>query len=283
MLFGAHVSIAKGIWNAPTNAAAIGCEVFQMFTRSPQGGSVPPLTEEIAARFQEACKENNQKEWYVHAPYFINFASANPRIRHGSPTIIRQELERSSLLKATYLMAHLGSFKDKGKEEGLVEVIKGLKTTLEGYEGSTQFLIELSAGAGAAIGSTFEDLAEIIYHKDLEKFDIGVCYDTAHTFANSYDIRSSEMVEQTFKHFDKILGLKKLKIFHCNDSKIEFGGKKDRHEHIGEGHIGLEGFKALLGYKKLEKINFIAETEHDKIVEDLEVLKNIRKNIKTLR
>jgi deoxyribonuclease-4 len=276
MLFGAHVSIAKGIWNAPANAAAIGCEVFQMFTRSPQGGSVPLLNEEIAARFKDECKKYNQKEWYVHAPYFINFASSNPRIRHGSPTIIRQELERSSLLEAKYLMAHLGSFKDAGKEEGLIEVIKGLKTTLEGYEGSTQLLIELSAGAGAAIGSTFEELAEIIYHPDLEKFDIGVCYDTAHTFANSYDIRSPEMVEQTFKRFDKILGLKKLKMFHCNDSKIEFGGKKDRHEHIGEGYIGLEGFEALLSYKKLMKINFIAETEHDKIEQDLTTLKNIR-------
>jgi deoxyribonuclease-4 len=173
-------------------------------------------------------------------------------------------------------MAHLGSFKDKGKEEGLVEVIKGLKTTLEGYEGSTQFLIELSAGAGAAIGSTFEDLAEIIYHKDLEKFDIGVCYDTAHTFANSYDIRSSEMVEQTFKHFDKILGLKKLKIFHCNDSKIEFGGKKDRHEHIGKGFIGRAGFEALLHEPAIKHLNWFLETEPDGVQEDIDILKAIR-------
>lgn len=277
MLFGAHVSIAKGIWNAPGNAAKIGCEVFQIFTRSPQGGSVPPITEKIAVRFKEECKKYNQKEWYVHAPYFINFASANPRIRHGSPNIIRQELERSSLIGARYLMAHLGSYKDLGSVEGFKALISGLKTTLEGYEGSTEFLIELSAGAGSAIGSTFEDLAEIIFHKDLEKFNIGVCYDTEHTFASGYDIRTKETVEQTMKHFDKTIGLKKLKMFHCNDSKIEFGGKKDRHEHIGEGYIGLDGFKALLGYKKLEKINFIAETEHDKIVQDLETLKSIRK------
>ena len=276
MLFGAHVSIAKGIWNAPTNAAKIDCEVFQMFTRSPQGGSVPPITDEIAQRFKEECKKNNQKEWYVHAPYFINFASANPRIRHGSPNIIRQELERSSLIEARYLMAHLGSYKDTGKEEGFKEVVKGLKTTLESYEGTTEFLIEISAGAGSAIGSTFEELAEIIFHKDLEKFNIGICYDTEHAFASGYDIRTPETVEQTMKQFDKVLGLKKLKMFHCNDSKIEFGGKKDRHEHIGEGFIGLDGFKSLLGYRKLDKINFIAETEHDKVVQDLELLKSLR-------
>lgn len=276
MLFGAHVSIAKGIWNAPGNAAAIGCEVFQMFTRSPQGGSVPPITEEIAARFKDECKKYHQKEWYVHAPYFINFASANPRIRHGSPTIIRQELERSSLLSTKYLMAHLGSYKDLGSVEGFKALISGLKTTLEGYEGSTRFLIELSAGAGSAIASSFEDLAEIIFHKDLEKFDIGVCYDTQHTFASGYDLRTPEMVEKTFKHFDKIIGLKKLKMFHCNDSKIEFGMKRDRHEHIGEGYIGKNGFETLLAYKKLQKINYIVETEHDKVVQDLELLKTIR-------
>lgn len=247
-----------------------------MFTRSPQGGSVPPITDEVAQRFKEECKKNNQKEWYVHAPYFINLASANPRIRHGSPNIIRQELERSSLVEARYLMAHLGSYKDMGKEEGFKEVVKGLKTTLDGYEGSTEFLIEISAGAGSAIGSTFEELAEIIFHKDLEKFDIGICYDTEHAFASGYDIRTPETAEQTMKQFDKVLGLKKLKMFHCNDSKIEFGGKKDRHEHIGEGFIGFDGFKSLLGYKKLEKINFICETEHDKIVQDLEVLKVVR-------
>lgn len=279
MLFGAHVSIAKGIWNAPANAARIGCEVFQFFTRSPQGGSVPPITEDIAERFKEECKKYRHKEWYVHAPYFINFASANNRIRYGSSSVVRHELERASLLGATYLMAHLGSYNGFPKEEGFIHLIKGLHTALDGYEGSTQFLIELSAGSGTVIGDTFEELAEIIYHNDLEKFNIGVCYDTEHTFASGYDIRTPEAVQKTMQHFDKIIGLKKLKMFHCNDSKVELGAKKDRHEHIGEGHIGLDGFKALLGYKKLEKINFIAETEHDKIIQDLETLKSLRTSL----
>src|SRR3989339_1697336 len=118
MYFGAHVSIAGGIINAPKNAAAIGCEVFQMFTRSPQGGSVPPITAEMATEFKKLCQKYHQKEWVVHTPYFINFASANNRIKYGSINAVRQELERAALLGAKYLMTHLGSYKDLGPDRG---------------------------------------------------------------------------------------------------------------------------------------------------------------------
>ncbi|OGH94214.1 MAG: hypothetical protein A2538_01635 [Candidatus Magasanikbacteria bacterium RIFOXYD2_FULL_41_14] len=276
MLFGAHVSIAGGLTNAPKNAADLGCEVFQMFTRSPQGGSVPPLTTAIATDFKNACKAYNQKECVVHAPYFINFASGNPRIYHGSITVVRQELERASLLGAKYLMAHLGSYKDLGHDVGLAQVAQGLAEMLKGYKGETQFLIEIAAGAGEIIGDTFEEISEIMFHPRLKKYDIGVCYDTEHAFASGYDCRTPEAVDTTLKKFDKIIGLSKLKMAHCNDSKVELGAKKDRHEHIGDGHIGLSGFKALLTDKRLKNINFYLETEHDKVVKDLEIVKKIR-------
>ena len=276
MLFGAHVSIAGGLTNAPKNAADLGCEVFQMFTRSPQGGNVPPLTTAIATDFKNACKAYNQKECVVHAPYFINFASGNPRIYHGSITVVRQELERASLLGAKYLMAHLGSYKDLGHDVGLAQVAQGLSEMLKGYKGETQFLIEIAAGAGEIIGDTFEEISEIIFHPRLKKYDIGVCYDTEHAFASGYDCRTPEAVDTTLKKFDKIIGLSKLKMAHCNDSKVELGAKKDRHEHIGDGHIGLSGFKALLTDKRLKNINFYLETEHDKVVKDLEIVKKIR-------
>jgi len=276
MYFGAHVSIAGGLINAPKNSADLGCEVFQMFTRSPQGGFVAPLDKKIANKFKSLCKEYNQKEWVVHAPYFINFASANPRIKHGSITVVHEELERASLLGAAYVMAHLGSYKDLGEEAGLAQLVDGLDKMLHDYKGSAQFLIEISAGAGAIIGDTFEEIAEIINHKKLLKYNIGVCYDTQHGFASGYDIRTPKAVEETFKKFDKTIGLEKLKMSHCNDSKIELGGHKDRHEHLGEGLIGKAGFAALLKNKKLQKINYYLETEHDKIREDLNILKNIR-------
>ena len=276
MYFGAHVSIAGGLVNAPKNAHALGCEVFQIFSRSPQGGYVAPLDKAIATEFKNLCKEYDLKEWVVHTPYFINFASANPRIKHGSITVVREELERASMLGAAYVMAHLGSFKDLGDEKGFEQLVDGLAEMMKGYKGSTQFLIEISAGAGAIIGDTFEEIAQILNHKKLKKYDIGVCYDTQHGFASGYDIRTPETVAETFKKFDDLIGIEKLKMFHCNDSKIELGGKKDRHEHIGDGLIGKTGFEALLNYKKFQKINFYLETEDDKVRDDLKILKDIR-------
>lgn len=279
MLFGAHVSIAGGLTNAPKNAADIGCEVFQIFTRSPQGGYIAPLDEKIAAKFRLLCKKHNQKEWVVHTPYFINFASANKRIYHASITVVREELERASLLGAKYLMTHLGSYKDLGHDIGLEQVVTGLNEVLGGYTGDTQFLIEISAGSGEIIGDTFEEIAEIIKHPKLKKHNIGVCYDTQHGFASGYDTRTPEATKKTFQDFDKIIGIEKLKLSHCNDSKTDLGSHKDRHENIGKGLIGLGGFKSLLTEKKLQKINFILETEPEGVVADLKLLKKIRAGV----
>jgi len=278
MYFGAHVSIAGGLENAPLNAGKIGCEVFQMFTRSPQGGWVPPCDKKVAKIFKANCKKAGQKEWVVHTPYFINFASKNPRIYHASISVVRQELERASLLGATYLMTHLGSYKDLGHDKGLTQLIDGLSEMLKGYKGETKFLIEISAGAGDIIGDTFEEIAEIIFHTKLKKYDIGVCYDTQHGFASGYDIRTPAAIDDTLKKFDKIIGLDKFKMSHCNDSLTELASHKDRHTHIGEGLIGLDGFKALLTDKRLKNVNFILETEHDKVEKDLKILKKIRNN-----
>lgn len=279
MLFGAHVSIAGGLENAPENASTIGCEVFQMFTRPPQGGPVTAISVTTVERFLSECRKYDLKEWYVHAPYIINFASGNNRVRFGSINVVKQELERASLIEAKYLMAHLGSYKDLGHDLGLAQVVEGLEVILKEYKGTTQLLIEISAGAGEIIGRTFDEIAEIVNHKKLKKYDIGACYDTQHGFASGYDIRTPKTAEETLKKFDKIIGLDKLKLIHCNDSRTEFGSHKDRHAHIGEGLIGKAGFEALLGNKKLEKINFICETDHDKIVEDIELLKNIRDTV----
>ena len=277
MLFGAHVSVAGGVQNAPINAAAIGCEVFQIFTRSPQGGNIPELTDQNIKEFLENCKKYKQKEWYVHTPFFINFASATPRIKHASIFVVREELERASLLKAKYLMTHLGSYKDLGKEKGLLQVVDSLDKMLMGYKGETKFLIEISAGSGEIIGDTFEEIAEIIHHPKLKKYKIGVCFDTQHAFASGYDLRNELAVKKTFTEFDKVIGLENLKLLHCNDSLTECGSHKDRHAHIGQGLIGESGFEAIIKNKKLKDINFILETEHDLVVEDLKLLKKIRK------
>ncbi|MBP7005815.1 deoxyribonuclease IV [Patescibacteria group bacterium] len=274
MLIGCHVSIAGGISNAPLNAGELGCEVFQCFSRSPQGGPAPVLTDEEVGKFLTNCEKNHLKQWVLHAPYYINFASGVEGIRTRSAQIIRDELERGTKLRADYAMFHPGSAKDVGREKGLTHVVEGVKKVLDGYNGTTKLLVEISAGAGEVIGDTFEEIAEILNRVDHP--DLGVCFDTEHAFASGYDLRDAKHVREVFLQFDKLIGLDRLKMSHCNDSKIELGGHKDRHEHIGKGFIGKAGFEAMFAEPLLQKINWFLETEHDSVKNDIDLLKEIR-------
>jgi len=275
MKFGAHVSIAGGIQNAPDNAAAIGCETFQMFTRSPQGGPAPKLTPDVVDAFLERCEAHKLTDWVIHSPYYINLASAEERIRQSSIRVIREELERGTIIHANYVMFHPGSAKDTGQDVAMKHCVQGIKKILDGYAGTTKLLIEMSAGAGMVIGDTFEELAELL--DGVGHPELGICFDTAHAFASGYDLRDEKAVNATFASFDRIVGLEKLKMSHCNDSKIEIGGHKDRHEHLGKGFIGLDGFKALVAYKKFNKdFNFYLETEPNGIEADLKLLNKLR-------
>lgn len=280
MKIGAHVSIAGGVYNAPQRAADIGAEIFQLFTRSPQGGPAPKLTEVITKQFVDAALAHHQVAWVVHTPYYINFASTNPRIKHGSVTVVRDELERASKLGATLVMTHLGSGKDVSHEIAQRMVIEGLATVLDGYVGSAKFCIEIAAGAGDTLGSSFEEIGE--YISAVEKNDerlkgtIGVCFDTCHAFASGYDLRDTATVKKTMAEFDQQIGLERLKLVHANDSKFGLGEKKDRHEHIGRGLIGRDGFVAMMKYPALKKVDWYLETEPGGAVEDIKILKSIR-------
>ena len=280
MLFGAHVSAAGGVFKAPANAKKIGCEVFQLFSRSPQGGPAPLLSKTVVADFQAAMKANNQAEAYIHTPYYINLASANNRIRYSSIAVIREELERASGLDVKYIMTHLGSANDLPRERAIKKVIEGVAKILDGYQGAALFLIENSAGSGNVIGDQFEEISQIINGIPRSARDVcGVCLDACHAFASGYDLRNKQAVDETLKKFDKIIGLKYLRLIHANDSKTEFSSQRVRHEHIGKGKIGLEGFRALVNHPKLKSINIILETPDDEQgnqESDLEVLKKLR-------
>ena len=332
---GCHVSAAGGVFNAPKNAAELGCETFQIFTRPPMGGKAPVLTDDIVARFKEEMEKyfpstpttpsasgvhpslaggdaprSSRKNrgasppdkgecpakrgegvggvFVVHCPYFVNFGSKEPRIYHGSISVVGEEMKRANMLGAKYVMTHLGSGKDLGKEKALAQAKQGLSDVLKKYQGETQFLLEIAAGAGETLGGTYEQLAELM--EPLVKFKTfgGICFDTQHAFASGYDLRGEKSVAETFKQFDKIIGLKWLKMSHINDSKIELGGRKDRHDHIGDGKIGAKGFEAMLSYFKTltpalsqrergENIfPLIFETEHDKVEKDMDILKSLR-------
>lgn len=282
MLFGAHVSIAKDLVEAPRRAYEIGCEVFQFFSRSPKGGKAPELSENLVRQFKKNCQKYSLKEYYIHAPYFINLGSKNNRIFYGSIKALRDDLERGSKLSAKFVMTHLGSAKDLGQKRALNQIAKGIGKIFDGYRGKTQFLIEMSAGSGEIIGDSFEELKSIIGKIDLRhRKKIGICFDTAHAFESGYDLRTPDAVKETFNLFDEIIGLKWLKLIHANDSKSDLGSHIDRHEHIGRGRIGLEGFRAIIHKPRLSHLNMIIETPHfgkenwDKT--NLNTLKKLRK------
>ncbi len=271
---GCHVSIAGGVDKAPERAKVLGCEVMQIFTRSPQGGPAPKLTPEILANFKSQISKNKISDTYIHTPYYINFASSNPRIKFGSASVIRDELERGSLLGAKYVMTHLGSAKESGAEEGSKMVIEGIRKALDGYKGTTKLLLENSAGSGDVIGSNFIDLAKILKALKTEKALAGICMDTQHAWASGYDWVND--FQNTLKRIDKEIGIKNIKLIHANDSKPEFNERKDRHEHIGKGTIGLKGFKDIMTFVQKLNIDMLLETEHPEVETDIKILKKLR-------
>ncbi|MDB4939954.1 MAG: putative endonuclease 4 [Candidatus Doudnabacteria bacterium] len=286
MKIGCHVSIAGGIENAAGRAAEFGCETFQIFTRSPQGGKAPDIKESTIQNLKEEMQKHDISEFVVHAPYFINFGSIKKNIFYGSVAVVRDELERSSQLGARFLMTHLGTFKEIGEEKGMEQVIDGLQKVLKDYDGSTEFLLEIAAGAGEVIGDTFDELGRLSAELKKMKGFGGICLDTQHAFSSGYDLRTAPTIKKVFKDFDTKIGMEYLRMSHINDSKVELGGKKDRHDHIGEGHIGKTGFKEFLSFwqahekKTKDEKPLILETEHDKVMEDIKQLKAIRKSLK---
>ena len=290
MKFGAHISIAGGIEKAPERAHKIGCECFQMFSRSPHGGKAKEITESTVSNFKKYCQRYNLKNYYIHTPYYINLASANNRIYYGSISAIKKELENADLLGARAVVTHLGSAKDLGKKEAEKKLTEGLKKIFQlspalkkkeagnkEIKFNAKLLLEITAGAGEIMGDNFEEIAYFINQaeKEITKNSLGVCFDTAHAFASGYDLRNKKAVKKTFNDFDKIIGLERLELIHCNDSVSDFNSHIDRHENIGYGKIGTEGFEAIISESRLKNLDFIIETPSIRDRNDLEILKKI--------
>ena len=275
-LLGAHVSIAGGIEHAPERAKEEGLETFQCFTRSPQGGPAPVLDDAAVTAFKRAMDEAGMERFVIHAPYYVNLASVEPRIRHSSRRVIREELERGTLLGASYVMFHPGSHRGVSLDEGIAMARKGLVEILGGYAGTTRLLIEISAGAGDVLGDTFEENAAMMEPVLGEPGFGGICFDTCHAFASGYDFRSPSTASAMLAAFDDSIGLGWLKLSHVQDSKTDLGGRRDRHEHIGKGCIGREGLGSLLATAPFRALDWILETESEGRSEDIAALRTMR-------
>jgi deoxyribonuclease-4 len=276
MKFGAHVSMAGGLWKAPKRAADLDCEVFQIFSRPPRGGKAKEITDDVVEKFQSAMKEYDMDAAYIHAPYYTNLASGKKKTRKNTIRILREELERGSKLGCKAMMFHPGSATQVGREDGIAYVVEGLNEVMDGYEGSCKLLIEISAGAGEIMGDTFEEIAAFLEGAERGD-DIDVCFDTQHAFAAGYDLRTKDKLDETMNAFDEIVGLDKLFLSHLNDSKIALGENKDRHENIGEGEIGENAFKYIVEHPALQNVDLILETPGgEKRKDEIALLKSYR-------
>ncbi len=277
LLIGAHMSIAGGVFNAPLYGQQVGCSTIQIFTKNNNQWKAKELTAEDAKKFFDSQRETGIAPVIGHNGYLINLASPKEDVYQLSLDAMLIELKRAELLRLPYLVMHPGSHLGSGEKKGISKIVRSLDWLHQKTKGyKVKILLETTAGQGSALGYRFEQLAEIIEHvKDSDR--LGVCYDTCHAFAAGYDIRTSRAYEETFNEFDSVVGLSRLRVIHVNDSLKVLGSRVDRHQHIGEGNIGLEGFRLLMNDKRWEQVPKILETPKEGGTErDIKNLKVLR-------
>lgn len=260
MPFGAHMSIAGGIDQALRRGQEVGCETIQVFVKNANRWAAKPLTDKDVTRFQRALRETEISPVVAHNSYLINIASPNEELWMKSLEALIIEVERCAALKIPFLVMHPGAHTGAGEEVGLHRVTTALNEMLNRTKNSrVTILLESTSGQGSVLGGRFEHLAELLNESFCPE-RLGICLDTCHIFTAGYDLRTPEVCAETFKKFDQIVGLAELKAIHLNDSQGELGSRRDRHEHIGMGRIGLEGFRWIVNNPELSSLPMILET-----------------------
>ena len=255
---GAHVSIAGGTSKAPPRAKAIGATAMQIFTKMASRWAERVCEEEECTTFLTELGETGVRETNAHDSYLINLASPDSVLRQRSIDSFIGELQRCAALELKFLVSHPGNFMDE-RSSGLERNAEAIGIALERAPGETMLLMEMTAGAGTVLGSSFEEMAKLIEMIPLPyRKRVGVCVDTAHIFAAGYDIVND--YNGVWARFDDVIGRSRLRLMHLNDSKVPLGSRKDRHELIGEGAIGEGAFRSIMNDPRLASVGKIIET-----------------------
>lgn len=258
--FGFHGSIAGGFLQAAKRAGDLGCQTLQIFSRNPRGWALPKAIDpQVALAFREALVQADIAPLVIHLPYLPNLASPEEDLYERSVASLMTEMERSRLLGADYLVLHIGHRGTSAEEAACLRVASAVHRACRSCPESPRILLENTAGQGTEIGFHFDQLGAILkemHHQDR----VGVCFDTAHAWGAGYDLASAHGLAETLKEFDRFIGWNRLHLIHLNDAKSPCGARIDRHEHIGEGQIGLAGFRRLLAHQQLRSIPMIMET-----------------------
>lgn len=257
-------------------AIEIGANTFQYFTRNPRGGVAKEISKEDIDSFLKLSSQNNFSKIIAHAPYTLNLCSVKESIRNFSKNILTDDISRVESVPNSLYNLHPGSHTGQGAEVGISQIAKALNEVIKPNQ-TTTVLLETMAGKGSEIGGTFEELKQIIDRVDLPD-KIGVCFDTCHVFDAGYDIVNN--LEGILEQFDKIIGIEMIKAVHLNDSKNICGSKKDRHEKIGQGNIGIDVISSIINHPYLKNLPFILETPHEDLQGYAEEIKLIKSKTK---
>jgi deoxyribonuclease-4 len=259
-LFGAHMSVAGGLHNALLIAQRYGCRSVQLFSKNANQWNAAPLEYEQISLFRRTVRQTGLRQSIVHDSYLINLASPVEELRRRSIEAFVVEMERAEAIGARYLVTHPGAHLGSGEDEGLQRVAAALDEAhrrCEGYR--LKVLLETTAGQGTTLGHRFEHLARIFDLVEQPR-RLGVCLDTCHVFAAGYGLAPEPEYQATFRAFDRLIGLSRLKVFHVNDSLKPHGSRVDRHAHIGRGHLGLEPFRLLVNDPRFHNRPMVLET-----------------------
>ena len=281
VLLGAHMSIAGGVANAPLRGKTAGCDTIQIFTKNNNRWQAAPIKRQDRDEFFKNLKETAIGPVFAHNAYLINLASPKSELHKKSVDAMRDEIERAEFLKLSFVVIHPGSHTGDGEENGLNRIAASIKKLIQETSGyCVKIALETTAGQGTNLGYTFQQLGRLIEQIADER--VGVCFDTCHSFTAGYELRTKAGYKKTTDQFQQHIGFDKLLVVHLNDSKQEFKSKKDRHEHIGKGFIGLEGFENVLNDPRFQAVPMVLETpKGPELKEDIENLKILRGLIKT--
>jgi deoxyribonuclease-4 len=287
MRLGAQISTAGGLFKAFERGQDVGCDTVMIFTKSNRQWKAKPLSEDDIRKFRaEDAEYSSIFPVAVHASYLINIGSPDAELREKSYQALKVEVERAEALGIATITFHPGAHMKAGEEAGLENVAGSLGRLLQETEGAeTAVCLETTAGTGTTLGYQFEHLAYLLEHSHSEEHPgrLGVCFDTCHVFASGYDFRTAEAYQETMDEFDSVVGLEHIKCFHLNDSKYDLGKRGDRHDHIGEGLIGLDGFSNFVNDPRWSEHPAHLETPKKEEKDDGEEIEMDSVNLDTLR
>jgi len=258
MRLGTHVRVGGGYDDAVAYAQKLGCNALQFFAGNPKTYRVGAIDAPALQRFAAARAAAGITPAAIHTSYLINLASEDPKTVASSLKLLKNDLKIAAVGEIAYVNTHLGSYGKRDRADGFASVVTALEDALDGIDPSVALVMENSAGAGQLCGGTMEELGAFV--RAIGHPNLRVCLDTAHTWAAGYAIGTRDGVERFFDLVEREMGLDRVVMFHFNDTQIELGGHRDRHWHIGEGNIGIEGFRAIVAHPGVQGKVAILET-----------------------